>query len=258
METPVTNPAAPPPPIQLIPAIDLMDGQVVRLEQGDPKRRTIYDRTPAAMAREFTAAGVERIHVVDLDGAFQGSPRNLASIAEIRAATTAKIEVGGGIRTPDDLQRLFDAGVDYAIIGTKALEDMDFLAASVARHGDRIIAGADARDGFLSTRGWTVQTEASAREYITTLREKTGIATVIYTDIARDGMFSAPNYTALADILDIPALQVIASGGVGIINHLRELRAMRRPNLLGAITGKALYDGRINLPDAVAACTSAA
>jgi len=241
--------------MDLIPAIDLMDGQVVRLQQGDASRKTIYSVEPGEMARRFEEAGVKRIHVVDLDGAFGGVPVNLPSIRDIRRATRAVIEVGGGIRDGDHVRVLFAEGIDYAIIGTKALEDPAFLRDMVAEFGTRIIVGADARNGRLSTRGWTTDTPVIARDYIAALRRDPGIKTVVYTDIARDGMLSSPNIEALKEILDIEGLDVIASGGVGTTADLRLLRDLNRPNLRGVIVGKALYDGRLNLAEALAACS---
>ncbi|MCX7717983.1 MAG: 1-(5-phosphoribosyl)-5-[(5-phosphoribosylamino)methylideneamino]imidazole-4-carboxamide isomerase [Candidatus Sumerlaeaceae bacterium] len=241
--------------MELIPAIDLMGGQVVRLQQGDASRKTVYGVEPAEMARRFEDAGVTRIHVVDLDGAFGGVPLNLPAIREIRGATRAVIEVGGGIRDADHVRVLFAEGIDCAIIGTKALEDPAFLREMVAEFGPRIIVGADARDGRLATRGWTTDTQVMARDYIAALRRDPGIRTVIYTDIARDGMFSSPNIAALEEILSIEGLDVIASGGVGSLADLHLLRSLNRPNLRGVIVGKALYDGRLNLAEALAACS---
>lgn len=240
---------------QLIPAIDLMDGAVVRLQQGDANRKTVYPVSPAEMARKYEQAGARRIHVVDLDGAFGGSPRNLAAIRDIRAATTAEVEVGGGIRDAATVASLLSAGINYAVIGTRALEDPAFLAEMVAAHGRRIIVGADARDGFLSTRGWTTATKLETVPFLTRLRDETGVATVIFTDIARDGMFSSPNHDALRAVLDIPGLDVIASGGVGTVADVSALRALNRPNLAGVIVGKALYDGRVDLDEAIRAAS---
>lgn len=238
---------------QLIPAIDLMGGLVVRLQQGDATRKTVYPVTPAEMARQYSAAGVRRIHVVDLDGAFGGTLRNMAAIAEIRAATDAVVEVGGGIRDLSTVDALLNAGINHVVIGTRALEDPAFLAELVSAHGAKIIVGADARDGFLSTRGWTTATQLETVPFLTRLREETGVATVIFTDIARDGMFTSPNHEALEAVLGIPGLDVIASGGVGAVADIAALRGLNRSNLAGVIVGKALYDGRVDLHEAVRA-----
>lgn len=236
---------------QVLPAIDLMEGGCVRLQQGDASRKTRYDVAPADVASGYEEDGALRIHVVDLDGAFSGKPANLEAIRAIRGATTAEIEVGGGIRDHATIAALFEAGINYAVIGTKALEDLEFLRASVAEFGDRIIVGADARNGYLSTRGWTEDTEVQAVPYLRKLHEEIGVRTVIFTDIARDGMFTAPNMEALSEVLEIsPDLQVIASGGVGTLDHIEALAMLRAPNLLGVIVGKAIYDGRVSLKDA--------
>jgi phosphoribosylformimino-5-aminoimidazole carboxamide ribotide isomerase len=239
---------------QLIPAIDLMDGACVRLQQGDASRKTRYSIAPAEIARQYAAAGVNRIHVVDLDGAFSGKPSNLAAIKSIRdAAPNAQIEVGGGIREASTVESLFEAGINFAVIGTKALEDPLFLQNMIAEHGEKIIVGADARDGNLSTRGWTSDTTVKAVPYLRKLREDMGLSTVIFTDIARDGMFTSPDLPSYKELLTIDGLQVIASGGVGSAEDVATLRSLNNQCLLGVIVGKALYDGRLNLHDAVVA-----
>lgn len=240
---------------QIIPAIDLMEGAVVRLEQGDAKRRTRYDVAPGEVAAAYKAAGAKRIHVVDLDGAFSGTPRNLDAIKEIISAVgqDVEIEVGGGVRNRAAVDVLLQAGADYVVIGTKALEDQDFLGEMIQLHGRHIIVGADAREGLLSTRGWTMDTQVWAVPFLRRLRRELGISTVIFTDIARDGMFTSPNTEALSEVLSIQGLQVIASGGVGSLDDIRSLRALNSPDLAGVIVGKALYDGRITLADAIAA-----
>jgi phosphoribosylformimino-5-aminoimidazole carboxamide ribotide isomerase len=239
----------------LIPAIDLMDGQVVRLRKGEAGDMTRYGVDAATTAAEFHAAGASRLHVVDLDGAFGGVPKNLEVIRAVRAAVPGmEMEVGGGLRTRDSVVALFDAGVDYAVIGTKALEDEDFLLGLLDEFGHRIIVGADAREGRLATRGWTSQTEVEAVPFLRRLNEEAGLATVIFTDIARDGMLNGPNLDALTEVLKgAPGLQVIASGGVGEARHVRELAQLPHTNLLGVITGKALYDGRMTVAEGLMA-----
>ncbi len=240
---------------QIIPAIDLMEGGVVRLEQGDAKRRTRYDVSPGEIAASYKRDGAKRIHVVDLDGAFSGTPRNLDQLKEIIEAVgqDVEVEVGGGVRNAAAVDALLLAGADYVVIGTKALEDQDFLAEMVELHGPRIIVGADAREGLLATRGWTMDTQVFAAPFLRRVRREIGISTVIFTDIARDGMFTSPNTEALSEVLSIQGLKVIASGGVGCLDDIRALRALNSPDLAGVIVGKALYDGRISLPDAIAA-----
>jgi phosphoribosylformimino-5-aminoimidazole carboxamide ribotide isomerase len=171
---------------------------------------------------------------------------------------SVEIEVGGGIRDARTVETLLGAGVNCAVIGTRALEDPAFLASMVRAHGDRIIVGADARNGFLATRGWTNDTTMEALPFLRQLRDATGVGTVIFTDIARDGMFSSPNLDALCGVLDIVGLEVIASGGVGAVADVRALRALNRPNLRGVIVGKALYDGRVSLEEAILAAAAPA
>lgn len=239
---------------QILPAIDLMDGACVRLQQGDANRKTRYEIPPAQVAADYQLNGAQRIHVVDLDGAFSGTPANLEAIKAIRAAAPdVLIEVGGGVRDEKTVNTLLEAGINFVVIGTKALEDLTFLKAAVDAHGDKIIVGADARNGFLSAKGWTQDTNLQAVPYIKKLREEIGISTVIYTDIARDGMFTSPNIEDYKALLEIDGLNVIASGGVGEIDHLLTLKALGNPRLLGVIVGKAIYDGRITLKEAVAA-----
>jgi len=238
---------------QILPAIDLMDGACVRLQQGDANRKTRYPVPPAQVAGDYAAAGARRIHVVDLDGAFGGVPRNLDAIRVIRAAVPqdVEIEVGGGIREAATVERLFEAGINYAVIGTQALEAPEFLAQMIQQHGDRIIVGADARDGKLSTRGWTVDSDVVATDFLAGLRQNLGLASVIFTDIARDGMFTSPNKDAYLELLKIDGLKVIASGGVGSEDDVLELARLNNPNLLGVIVGKAIYDGRLRLAETI-------
>lgn len=240
---------------QIIPAIDLMEGSCVRLQQGDASRKTRYPEPPDLVAHGYETDGAKRIHVVDLDGAFSGQPCNTEAIRSIRAAVKADIEVGGGIRDRSSVETLLGIGVNYVVIGTKALEDPVFLEEMVRDYGERIIVGADARNGMLSTRGWTETTAVAAIPYLRELRDRTGVSTVIFTDIARDGMFTSPNYAILEQALMIEELEIIASGGVGSVDDVRALRALNKPNLLGVIVGKALYDGRVVLREAIHAAS---
>ena len=238
----------------LIPAIDIMDGQCVRLQQGDAQRLTNYPDAPAVVAEAFQKEGASRLHIVDLDGAFAGKPANLATIKSIRDAVTITVEVGGGIRTEEDIKNYLDIGVDHVIIGTRALEDKRFLGEMVRKFGaSKIIIGADARNGYLSTRGWTSDSKILAIPFLQEVVAQTGVGTVIFTDIARDGMFNSPNFDALEKVCGIGNLQVIASGGVGSDKDIRSLIQLKQPNLIGAIVGKAIHDGRLSLHDALKA-----
>jgi phosphoribosylformimino-5-aminoimidazole carboxamide ribotide isomerase len=239
-------------PFLIIPAIDLMAGCVVRLKQGRAEDRTQYSDDPAQVARSFEAAGARRIHIVDLDGAFRGASANLAAIREIRRAVGCEIEVGGGFRTPEAVRGALAEGIDYVILGTLAVEQPDLLAAMVREHGERLIVAVDARDGRVATRGWVEGAESIPVIDLARQMVDLGIKTFLYTDIARDGMLTGPNVPATRDLAHaVPAADVIASGGVSRLQDLRDLAALALPNLLGAITGRALYDGRIDLAEAI-------
>lgn len=227
-----------------------MDGQVVRLKRGLAHEKTVYSDDPAAIARGFEAAGARRIHVVDLDGAFGGRPKNRPAIEKIRAAVAAEIELGGGLRTDDDVRSVLDLGVNFAILGTSALRDRQLARRLAERHGPRVIVGIDAKDGQVAVEGWV---ETSALRQIDFAREleSIGVATVIATDIATDGMLAGPNLASLAELAASTRMSVIASGGVGGIEDLRAIRAIGKPNIIGAIVGRAIYEGKIDLAEAI-------
>lgn len=234
-----------------IPAIDLMGGQVVRLRRGAAAEKTVYSDNPVAVARDFEAAGARRLHIVDLDGAFKGEPANLAVIESIRNAVGLEIEVGGGLRTRAAVERLLKTGVNYAILGTSALRDRDLLDELAFDFGDQLIVGIDARDGKVAVEGWVETSTLPVLDFAREL-ENIGIGTVIHTDIDTDGMLTGPNTAALARLADATIMEVIASGGVSSLADLDALRALRRPNLIGAIIGRAIYDRKIDLREAIA------
>lgn len=231
----------------ILPAIDLMDGQVVRLEQGRADRKTVYHTDPAAMARKWQEEGGQYLHLVDLDGAFTGELKNLESVRAICAALTVPCELGGGLRTLSALEQVFAAGVSRAIIGSKACESLDFIREAVKTFGgDKLAVGIDAKDGKVAIKGWV---EVSTWDALDLAKQVTdlGVGTVIYTDISTDGMLQGPNLAAQQAMLAaIPRSQLIASGGVGSLEDIQALR--RIPGLYGVIVGKALYDGKISLP----------
>lgn len=238
----------------VIPAIDLQGGRCVRLRQGRADDATVYSDDPVAMARKWAGLGAAALHVVDLDGAFQGGPRHAATIAKIVAAIPIPVEVGGGLRTDDDVARLLDAGAARAIIGTRALSDPEALDRLVERFGgDAIAAGIDARGGMVQVKGWVETSSVSAVDLARRV-EKAGVKTIIYTDTATDGMLSGPNLAAQSEMCRATSCDIIASGGVGAAEHVRALAGLGFPNLAGAIVGKALYDGRASLPELMAAC----
>ena len=233
----------------ILPAIDLKGGVCVRLRQGRADDVTTYSDDPAAQARDWRDQGGRELHVVDLDGAFAGTPRHAETIRAIIAAFGGPVEVGGGIRTPESLAAVLEAGAARAIIGSAALEDPEFLTRAVEQYGERIAVGIDARDGFVQTRGWVKTTEVKATDLAKAVAA-IGVKTIIYTDTATDGMLGGPNLTQMAAICDAaPTCQITASGGVSSPFDVENLKALERPNLRAAIVGKALYDGRTTLRD---------
>ena len=233
----------------ILPAIDLKDGKCVRLRQGRADDVTVYGDDPAAQARDWREQGGRELHVVDLDGAFAGELKHADVIRRIIAAFGGPVEVGGGIRTPEALRAVLEAGAARAILGSAALEDPSFLTKAYELYGERIAVGIDARDGFVQTKGWVETTKVKATDLATAVA-KIGIRTIIYTDTATDGMLGGPNLTQMAAICDAaPTCQITASGGVSSPYDVENLKALERPNLRAAIVGKALYDGRTTLRD---------
>ena len=231
----------------ILPAIDLKGGKCVRLRQGRADDVTVYGDDPAAQARDWREQGGRELHVVDLDGAFAGEPRHAAVIAQVIEAFGGPVEVGGGIRTMDALRTVMEAGAARAIIGSAALEDPAFLSAALEFYGERIAVGIDARDGFVQPRGWVETTKVRATELAAAV-EKAGVKSIIYTDTATDGMLGGPNLTPMAAICDAaPGCAVTASGGVSSPYDVKNLMSLGRANLVAAIVGKALYDGRTTL-----------
>ena len=237
----------------ILPAIDLKDGKCVRLRHGCADDVTVYGDDPAAQARDWAAQGGSELHVVDLDGAFAGTPRHAQVIARIIEAFGGPVEVGGGLRDLNSLTAVIEAGAARAIIGSAALEDPSFLAAAIDLYGDRIAVGIDARDGFVQTKGWVETTKVRATDLAAAVA-KAGVKTIIYTDTATDGMLGGPNLTQMAAICDAaPTCQITASGGVSSPYDIENLKALERSNLRAAIVGKALYDGRVTLREMNAA-----
>ncbi|MDX9866786.1 MAG: 1-(5-phosphoribosyl)-5-[(5-phosphoribosylamino)methylideneamino]imidazole-4-carboxamide isomerase [Kiritimatiellia bacterium] len=230
----------------ILPAIDLKDGKCVRLRQGRAEEVTVYSDDPVAQARQWFAQGAEQLHVVDLDGAFQGEPRHTEQIAQIVRAIGIPVEVGGGLRTDAQIEQVLEAGVARAILGTRAAESLDALRALARRFGEAIAVGIDARDGLVQVRGWVETTKVRAVDLARRM-EDAGVRTIIYTDTATDGMLGGPNLTALRELCATVTCRVIASGGVSAPEHAAALRDLGCPNLYGAIVGKALYDGKTTL-----------
>jgi phosphoribosylformimino-5-aminoimidazole carboxamide ribotide isomerase len=236
----------------VFPAIDLLGGRAVRLAQGDYDRVTVYNEDPVAQAREFLSQGAEWIHVVDLDGARDGVPGNIAVVERIVAEVGLPVQTGGGIRTLETMQRLADAGVSRMVLGTKLATDRDFVTAAVERFGLAVTAGIDARDGMVAIEGWRSGTATSASELVHELAGL-GIRHLVYTDISRDGMQTGVNVDAYEAIAEEAGFPVVASGGISSLDDLQALAALGPDVVEGAITGRALYEGAFKLKHAIRA-----
>jgi phosphoribosylformimino-5-aminoimidazole carboxamide ribotide isomerase len=238
----------------IYPAIDLLTGRCVRLRQGDYSRETVFSDDPAAVARQWADAGADRLHLVDLDGAKAGRPVNGTVIRKIVEAATVPCQLGGGIRTDDDLAAVFDWGVRWAVLGTKALQDPDWVQAAAVRYPGRVVLGVDAKNGFVATDGWLSVSKTRAVDLAKQVSDSP-LAAVVYTDIAKDGMMSGPNFDALAEMQAAMPLPVIASGGVCSLEHVKRLAAA---NTFGCIIGRALYEKTIDLSVAISAARGVA
>jgi phosphoribosylformimino-5-aminoimidazole carboxamide ribotide isomerase len=234
----------------ILPSIDLLAGVCVRLIQGDYDEKRVYDSNPADVAARFAAEGASWIHVVDLDGAKTGEPANLSAIKQIVKASGVSIEVGGGVRTLETARRLLDLGVARVIVGTKLVQDLDLAARLFADLRERIVAGLDARDGKVATSGWLDQTDLEASKLAETLAGL-GCRRVIVTDISRDGMLNGPNLDLLRSVGEASGLPVIASGGVGSLEHVRSLSNMSPWSPEGAIIGRAIYERKLTVAEAI-------
>lgn len=235
--------------MQIYPAIDLKNKQVVRLYKGNYAKVTVYSDNPVATALSFKEAGAGNIHLVDLDGAKEGSPVNYGVIKDIVSETQLFAEVGGGIRDMRRIENYLKAGAGRVILGTAALENPDFLAEAVKEFGGSVAVGIDAKDGKVATRGWLDVSDTDAAEFAVRVRDA-GVKTVIYTDISKDGTLSGTNMEVYGKLVKIGGLNVIASGG---ITYIDEIRQLARVGVYGAILGKALYAGLLNLADALRA-----
>ena len=231
----------------IIPAIDLKEGRCVRLVQGAKDSETIYSKNPAEVARRWQAAGAEMIHVVDLDGAFTGKPQNLPALASILQTVDVPVEFGGGLRTDADVSVVITMGVARAIIGTQAAATPDWVRDMCLRHPGKIAAGIDARNGMVAVEGWTEASSIKAADLAKNMAAL-GVCAIIFTDISRDGMLAGPNFAATAALAEAVSVPVIASGGVSSLDDIRKLMATR---VSGAIVGKALYAGTIDLAEAI-------
>ena len=236
--------------MRVIPAIDLKDGRCVRLRQGIMTAETVYSEDVPSMALRWQEQGADLIHVVDLNGAMDGEPKNLQQIEAVMKVVSAKVQVGGGIRTISTVRRYLQAGVARVVLGTAALMDRPFLTQACGEFPRRILLGLDARDGQVAVKGWTSLSETKATNL---LKELAGfdLGAVIYTDIARDGMLAGPNLDALREVVELSSFPVIASGGITRMEDLLAVQSLG-PRVEGAIIGKALYDGKLDYRDALA------
>jgi phosphoribosylformimino-5-aminoimidazole carboxamide ribotide isomerase len=240
----------------LFPAIDLKDGLCVRLEQGDMARATVFHRDPAEQAVSFERAGFQYLHIVDLDGAFAGKPVNARAVERIIEATGMKVQLGGGIRDMATLSGWLGKGIDRVIIGTAAVRDPAFVREAAKQAPGRVAVGLDARDGNVAVQGWAEKSELTALD-IARRFEDAGVSAIIYTDIARDGMLKGLNLDATIALAEAVSIPVIASGGFASIDDVKALLEPRAKKLEGAIAGRALYDGRVDVAEALRLIKSA-
>jgi len=235
----------------VFPAIDLKSGEVVRLAEGDMDRATVYGDNPAEQAMLFAEAGAEHLHVVDLDGAFAGSPRNAEAVEAIVASFPGHVQLGGGIRNRETVTRWFELGVARLVIGTAALKDAPFVKDMAKEFEGGIVVAVDARDGFVATEGWTDVSQVSVIDMARRF-EDAGVASLLFTDVGRDGMLTGCNIEATVDLARAVDIPVIASGGVKGIDDIHMLGLYAKDGIEGVITGRALYDGRLDLATAIA------
>jgi phosphoribosylformimino-5-aminoimidazole carboxamide ribotide isomerase len=242
----------------VIPAVDLRGGRCVRLREGRADTETVFSDDPVAMAARWVAAGAERLHVVDLDGAFAGAPQQTALIAKIvDAVRPVPVEAGGGLRDLAAVEAVLEAGATWAVVGTRAVEPA-FLADLCPRFGSRVIVAVDARDGRVAVRGWVDLSDMTPLALARAVNDAGGVAALLYTDVRRDGTETGPNVAATAELARGSGLRVLASGGVGSVDHIAALAAVADAGIEGVIVGRALYTGAVKLPDAIRAARGVA
>lgn len=233
--------------MRIYPAIDIKDGKCVRLLQGRFSDVTVYGDDPIAMAKKWESLGGEYIHVVDLDGALKGNGVNADIIKKICAAVSVPVQTGGGIRTMDDIAAKLDCGIDRVIIGTKAVSSPEFIKDAVSKYGDKIVVGIDAKDGYVAVEGWEKCSEFTAVEFAKMMSD-IGVKTIVYTDIATDGTLQGPNTIAMKEMAQSVSANIIASGGIGTLEHIKSLIPT---GVEGVIVGRAIYTGDVDLSEAV-------
>jgi len=235
--------------VKIIPAIDLKNGRCVRLLQGKEDQETVYGEDPVETALSFEEQGAEQIHLVDLDGAFRGESKNLEQVERIAQAVKVPLELGGGIRSLDDISRVFDLGVNFVIIGTIAVKNPKVLEEAIQKFENQLILGLDAKDGKVAVSGWVEVTEFSDEEFANQWKQH-GINRVIYTDISRDGMLTGPNLSSLRRMAIATGLKITASGGVSSLDDLKQLVELERDGVDEVIVGKAIYERQLDLREA--------
>jgi len=238
----------------VIPAIDISEGLCVRLKQGDMAQKTVFSKDPSDMAHNWAVQGAEIIHVVDLDGAVGGSSANLDAVQKIVDAVRVPVELGGGLRTRDDVARVLDMGVQWAIMGTSAIANRPELEKCLSEFPGRIIVGIDARDGRVAVAGWTETSDIDAVQLAKQM-EQLGVQRIIFTDIATDGMLAGPNVASIQEMAQALSIDVIASGGVTTLEDVRSLKMLEHLGVAGCIVGRALYSGTVNLTEAIRIAT---
>ncbi|MCX7919747.1 MAG: 1-(5-phosphoribosyl)-5-[(5-phosphoribosylamino)methylideneamino]imidazole-4-carboxamide isomerase [bacterium] len=238
--------------MQIIPAIDILEGQCVRLQQGEYSRKTVYSDDPVSVAKRWESAGAKWLHIVDLDGAKTGSLKNLDTVVRIVNAVTIPVELGGGIRDLASIKQVLSLGIQRVVLGTIAYSYAAMVEEACNRFGEKIAVGIDARHGRVMIKGWLEKTDIPALDLAKRM-ENSGVKTIIYTDISKDGMLEGPNLAAIKHIACNVGISVIASGGIATINDIQNLKQLGCPNLIGAIVGKAIYDGQLDLHQAILA-----
>ncbi|MDD3374963.1 MAG: 1-(5-phosphoribosyl)-5-[(5-phosphoribosylamino)methylideneamino]imidazole-4-carboxamide isomerase [Candidatus Omnitrophica bacterium] len=238
----------------IIPAIDLKDQKVVRLTQGKFDQKTEYNHDPVSIAQKWQSCGAQLIHIVDLDGAEKGISTNFDIIKKIKESIDVPIEVGGGIRNKETIQRFADIGISRIILGTKAVEDFDFIKDVLSKWDNQIAVSLDCANGMVATKGWAEVSSIQGKDLAQKL-EQAGLKTLIYTDIARDGALVGPNIKQIQEILNTVNLSVIASGGISSLDDIKNILSIKAKNLYGVIIGKALYENKFDLKEAIALCS---
>ena len=237
--------------MDLLPAIDLKDGKCVRLQRGDMSLSTVYNDSPANQAADFARQGAEWIHVVDLDGAFAGTSVNAAAVDAIVKSANVKVELGGGVRSVEAVEKWLERGIERVILGTVALRDPELVKTACRLFPNRVAVGIDAKDGFVAVEGWAETSRVTAVELAKRF-ESAGVCAIIHTDIARDGVLRGPNLNASADLTRAVTTPVIVSGGVSSLDDIKACKAFENANIAGVVAGRAIYEKRFTVAQAVA------